>query len=317
MKKTSDLNNLEKKNQRAMILFVIGVILGVGATYLLSSNKTMRQHLYINTGILVSRLKIPNLNIVSLAIYIVFSLVIMALLTMIIRFFCSSRSLKLAGGIMRFLVSILLGIPISTVLFVKADKYVQGFSANAALQTAFYIISILIFIFFSSRESLTKNFISLVIQIAVETFVVRYFNLGITLKKYHGTAVMNIRIVILALIFAILFSQISGILGDMFYSLLSIPLHRCKLEIIKVVNDTDYAVSETVLKHRSFEDCFNAMKVNGERLWPTQFFRITETGWTGNEAMHWNYYANGEVIRMSKEEICKSFMRVAREAAGG
>ncbi|MBO4337273.1 MAG: hypothetical protein J5842_04300 [Lachnospiraceae bacterium] len=316
MKKINELNNVEKKNQYTMILFLFGVVLGVAATFLLSSNKTMRQHLYIATGIQVSRLNVAKLKSFDMLVYSVAAVLAVSVLSLIIRFFSSSKTLPAARFFMKVLVGVAIGLPLTAFLFIIFDKYVQKFSANVALQVAFYILSGLIFMFFFQYRRLSGGFRDLVIQIVAETIIIRYFKLGDKLRHYQATAIMNLRIVILALFFALVFSVLTGLLGDMFCDIVKLPLKRCKLEIFQVINETDYGVHRQIMSSKSFPECFNAMKINGDSLWPNQFFRITEKNFAGMEVTHWDYYANGDVIHMTKEELCKSFTRTMKDAAG-
>ncbi len=316
MKSINNLNNLEKKNQHNMIVFLIGLVLGIAATFLLSSNKTMRQHLFIASGLYTTRLKIARISNFEFGLYAVVAVLAISILCLVVRFFSSSKSLPVANFVLRLLIGAIIGIPFTAFLFVRFDKYVQKFSPDTALMVAFYMISLLIFIFFSSFRKLSAGFRDLVIQVAAETFLVKHFHLGRMLKQYYGSAVMNVRIVILTIFFAICFTLLAGFLGDLFSDILRMPLKRCKLEVYQVINTSDYGVNKLLLKSRTFADCFNAMKINGDSLWPNQFFRITELSFIGTEVTHWNYFATGEVIRMTKEELCKSFMNTMKDASG-
>ncbi len=312
------LNNLEKKRIYLIVLFVLGLVMGVPGTVAFSSNKSVREYVWAHTGIEIKRWSLPHLGIMETLIYVLVSLVAMLAVTVIIRFFRSSKTLPLANHVVRLLVAVGVGLPFSVFLFVKADRYVQKFNADVIVHLVLNLISLLFFLALYDRKGLFGRFVSLVIQIAVEIVVVRYFHLGNELKSIRGTIIMELRFGLLVLLFATLFCYLTVLLGDMCFEILKYPSRRCRLEVYQVMATDRYNLSRKIVRGKQFEKCYQTMKLNKDTLLPTQFFRITETGPLGAwEVQHWNYYGNCEIMRLQEEEIAPVFWKSVREAVGG
>ena len=312
------INNIERKRIYLIILFVLGLIIGIPGTVLLSSNKTFREQCWAYTGMEVKRFVLPHMNIVQLLMYILISLVGMLAVTLIIRFFRSSKSLPFANHVVRLLVCIGVGFPFTLFLFVKADHYVQQFDADTITHLLLNIVTVLIFLALFDKKGVLGRFIWTVILVAAEVFVVRHFHFGNEVKSIRGSLIMELRFAILVLLFAAIFCYATALLGDMCYEILKYPSRRCRLEVLQVMDRDHYESSRMVTKRKKFEKCFQTMKLNKDSLLPTQFFRITEMGPLGLwKAQHWNYYGNGEIMRLREEEICPVLWKNVQDAVGG
>ena len=157
------------------------------------------------------------------------------------------------------------------------------------------------------RAAILNIIVQLFIGIPLTTMIYAFLDPLLQLTRFE----VVLLIALSALLYAIIFMGTCMIFERAFYEKLKKGHKRCKLVICNVVSSTSYEEGEVLVQKMTYDDCYTAMKNNGERLTVRQFFKIIELNWSGKkEVDSWRYYKTGDFIRDTDEVLCQSLMRV-------
>lgn len=231
---------------------MLGVILGICAIFLFSENPDVISFFDDIFGNFRSDIMHIDFSVIlPFAIYVLISMVVVLILTYLIRFFTNSKNIKRTASLLNIAIQLVLGIPVTTMLYAFIDHFVQMINIDVLF-----------------------------------------------------------RILIGSLIYAILFEGVCVLFEKAFYDKLKQEQKRCKLIVCTVRNDSAYEEGNVIVQKMTFEDCYSAMKNNGEKLSPKQFYKIIEMNWNNKKVVEsWRYYYNGDFINETDENLCKSLIR--------
>ena len=297
------------KTVHRIFLFVIGIVFGAFLIVSFSRQEILRDSFEEITTLSIPAREYPIRGLFPIAAYVIITMVAVLIFVALIRLLGNSQRLKVMSFIANVVTALVASLPLCLLIFTLIEPYIPQLKVDADIQIAFLLLSILGFLYGDSTRSLLKRFLTAVLTYVIENVVLWIVRIGIAEGELAITSWVLV-LVNSVMCFGIAFSILQSALEEAIYAKLKKPYKRFKLAICHVNSSTSFEEKEVVIHNQLFESCYSAMKLNSEKVFYADFFRISEMNFSGTkEKSAWNYYENGEIIKMSDEELCMAFVK--------
>lgn len=115
-----------KKYVEEIIKLLLGVLLGLFVIFQFSSDNEILS--FFRDDLNIQRFfewNMESIGYLTLAIYVLLSVVFVLLITYMIRFFTNTRNLKKTAGFLNIFIQLFLGIPVTTIVYIFLDMLIQ------------------------------------------------------------------------------------------------------------------------------------------------------------------------------------------------
>lgn len=115
-----------KKRVEEVLKLLLGIVLGLLVIFQFSEDRDVRSFFEFDLGIQRTwQWEFAGNGYIPLLIYVLCSMVGVLIITYIIRNFTNTRNIKKTAGFLNVFIQIFLGVPVTTMLYVLADPWIQ------------------------------------------------------------------------------------------------------------------------------------------------------------------------------------------------
>ena len=115
-----------KKRVEEVLKLLLGIVLGLLVIFQFSEDSDIRSFFEFDLGIQRTwQWNFAGNGYIPLLIYVLCSMVGVLIITYIIRNFTNTRNIKKTAGFLNIFIQIFLGVPVTTMLYVLADPWIQ------------------------------------------------------------------------------------------------------------------------------------------------------------------------------------------------
>ena len=115
-----------KKRVEEVLKLLLGIVLGLLVIFQFSEDRDVRSFFEFDLGIQRTwQWDFAGNGYIPLLIYVLCSMVGVLIITYIIRNFTNTRNIKKTAGFLNVFIQIFLGVPVTTMLYVLADPWIQ------------------------------------------------------------------------------------------------------------------------------------------------------------------------------------------------